>query len=104
MPWYARWMLFVLGLWISLYGWQQLHAGVFAYQNMTYRQTVFSPGAIACGLFMMVLAFLPSGQWIYKRITTRQKKSWILEPPPHLHKKHRPGTLPRESNEEHRSS
>ena len=93
MPWYARLMFFVLGLWLALHGWQQLHAGVFAYENMTYRQTGFSTGAIAVGLFMMAMAFLPSGQWIYNRISTRPK---LLRAVRHLRKKH----LSRQSKDE----
>ncbi len=67
------------GLWLSFYGWGKLHRGVWFYDTANYRQTVFSPGVIAAGLFFACLAFLPPAKWV---------EHWIL--PPHKHKNRLP--------------
>lgn len=67
-----RILLFCAGLYISFYGWGLLHEGVFAYTAGRFRETAYSPGTIAVGVVLCLLAFLPSAKWLYPRITTRK--------------------------------
>jgi len=69
----ARCMLIAGGLVTIGMGVEYLHRGVFSFTNASYRQTVFSGGVIGSGIVLMLCAFLPSGDWIYRRITTRRE-------------------------------
>jgi hypothetical protein len=53
-----------------LMGVYQIHRDVLVYRN-GYLQTVYGGGAIGTGALLILLAFLPAGDWIYRRITTR---------------------------------
>lgn len=89
-----RFGLFAGGGVMLLYGfevWQRY--GVFPYRGLHYFQPVFPVGVIVVGLLVAILAFLPSGNWVYRRIGQKR------DPQPHalemtLHptnpKKHEP--------------
>lgn len=68
-----RLLMIAFGLYIAVYGADKLRRGEFAYWN--YHQTVFSPPVIAMGIVLMLLGFLPSGAWLYRRITTKRETS-----------------------------
>jgi hypothetical protein len=68
----ARFMIATGGLVMIAMGVEYLRRGVFSFENATYRQTVFSGGAIGTGIVLILLAFLPSGDWVYRRITTKR--------------------------------
>ncbi|MBB5339060.1 hypothetical protein HDF13_001393 [Edaphobacter lichenicola] len=53
-----------------LIGVNQIHRNVLVYRN-GYLQTVYAGGAIGTGALFILFAFLPAGDWIYRRITTR---------------------------------
>jgi hypothetical protein len=61
------------GLVLIAMGAEYLRRGIFSFDNASYRQTVFSAGSIGTGVLLLLFAFLPSGDWIYRRITTRRK-------------------------------
>ena len=54
-------------------GVEYLHRGIFSFDTASYHQTAFSAGGIGTGVLLILLAFLPSGDWFYRRITTRRK-------------------------------
>ena len=68
----ARCTLIAGGLVSIGMGVEYLRRGIFSFTNASYRQTVFSGGAIGTGIVLMLFAFLPSGDWVYRRITTRR--------------------------------
>jgi hypothetical protein len=68
----ARCMLIAGGLVTIGMGVEYLHRGVFSFTNLGYRQTMFSGGVIGSGIVLMLFAFLPSGDWVYRRITTKR--------------------------------
>ena len=68
-----RVVLFALGLSLAIYGWGLLNEGVFAYVASIYRYTLYSPGTVAVGIFIALLAFLPSSKWLYPKITSRKR-------------------------------
>ena len=68
----VRAMIATAGLVMIAMGVEYLRRGVFSFENGTYRQTVFSGGAIGTGIVLILFAFLPSGDWIYRRITTKR--------------------------------
>jgi Na+/H+ antiporter NhaD/arsenite permease-like protein len=65
--------LFVLGLSLVIYGWGLLNQGIFAYVASRYRYTLYSPGTVAVGIFIALLAVLPSSKWLYPKITSRKR-------------------------------
>ena len=65
-------MLATGGLVMIAMGAEYLRRGIFAFANASYRQTVFSGGAIGTGIVLISFAFLPAGDWIYRRITTKR--------------------------------
>ena len=69
----ARCTLIAGGLVTIGMGVEYLRRGIFSFTNASYRQTVFSGGAIGTGIVLVLFAFLPSGDWIYRRITTRRE-------------------------------
>jgi hypothetical protein len=69
----ARCMLIAGGLVTIGMGVEYLRRGIFSFTNASYHQTVFSGGMIGTGIVLMLFAFLPSGGWIYRRITTRRE-------------------------------
>jgi hypothetical protein len=69
----ARLMCAAGGLMTIAMGAEYLRRGIFSFTNASYRQTVFSGGVIGSGIVLMVLAFLPSGNWVYRRITTKRE-------------------------------
>ena len=71
MRWPFRLMMIGFGLYVILYGVAQLEHGKFAYENMK-GQTVFAPGVMGVGVVLFLLGFVPSGNWLYKRITTKR--------------------------------
>ena len=71
MKWWTRILFFTFGLFTIFYGLVQMSRGAFSYQN-SIRQAVFAPGVVAIGLVLAALSFLPAGEWIYRRITTRK--------------------------------
>jgi hypothetical protein len=63
------------GLLIALYGFGMWHGGIAVYKNQ-YGQTVYSPGAIAIGIVVAVLAFTPPPSLLKKlAFWNRGKKS-----------------------------
>jgi hypothetical protein len=72
MRWPYRLMMIGFGLYVILYGFAQLERGKFAYENMK-GQTVFAPGVMGVGAVLLLLGFLPPGNWLYKRITTKRR-------------------------------
>jgi hypothetical protein len=69
----ARLMCAGGGLVTIAMGAEYLQHGIFSFTNVSYRQTIFSGGVIGSGIVLMVLAFLPSGNWAYRRITTKRE-------------------------------
>ena len=68
----ARLMLIAGGLVMIVIGAEYQRRGIFSFTNASYHQIVFSGGGIGSGVVMVALAFLPSGEWIYRRITTKR--------------------------------
>jgi hypothetical protein len=71
MSWMMRIGLFVGGLVLLGAGKLQLQSGHWVFDNANYHQTTFAAGAVGIGIFLCALAFLPSGDWVYRHITTR---------------------------------
>jgi hypothetical protein len=69
--WQGRLAFVAMGIFLMSYGLEQLHRHIFVYSNWL-RQPIFSAGLIATGSFSLVLACLPSGNWFYRRITTKR--------------------------------
>jgi hypothetical protein len=67
-----------------LIGVNHIHRDVLVYRN-GYLQTVYAGGAIGTGALLVLLAFLPAGDWIYRRITTRPQ----LDEPKHSSRRSR---------------
>ena len=67
-----------------LMGVNQIHKGILVYRN-GYLQTVYAGGAIGAGALLILFAFLPAGDWIYRRITTRPQ----LDEPQHSSRRSR---------------
>jgi hypothetical protein len=65
-------MLIAGGLVTIAIGVEYQRRGIFSFPNASYHQTVFSGGVIGSGVVMVALAFLPSGDWIYRHITTKR--------------------------------
>jgi hypothetical protein len=60
-----RLVIALAGVCLSLYGFGMMKRGLFVYQNH-YAMTLYSPGVIAIGVFLCLLAFLPPASWIYE--------------------------------------
>lgn len=65
--------LFASGLVLILLGRSQLQAGHWVFTNASYHQTTFAASGIGLGCLICFVSFLPSGDWVYKRITTGRK-------------------------------
>jgi hypothetical protein len=52
----------------------QLQAGHWAFDNASYHQTTFAAGGYGLGALLILLAFLPPRDWVYKHITTKRSK------------------------------
>jgi hypothetical protein len=69
----ARFFVFATGLFSSMMGAAYLRRGIFSFTNASYHQTVFSAGVVGSGIVLMVFALLPTGDSIFRRITTRRE-------------------------------
>jgi hypothetical protein len=74
MGWLTRLGLFAGGLFLILLARAQLRAGHWVFDNAGYHQTTFAAGGYGVGVLLILLGFLPSRAWIYKRITTKSRK------------------------------
>ncbi len=77
MSWPIRLALFAGGLLLILIAIAQLHTGQWVFNNASYHQTTFAAGGIAVGAVICLLAFLPSGDWVYRHISTKTSKRGI---------------------------
>ncbi len=73
MSWLMRLGLFAGGLVLVLLGMAQLQTGHWVFTNASYHQTTFAASGIGLGCLICLLAFLPPGGWVYRRITTGRK-------------------------------
>jgi hypothetical protein len=73
-PIFVRLSLIAVGVLLILSGMQLLNRGVFVYQNTWFRGTNYSPGTIATGVVIGLLAFLPPPTWIDRWINRRRDK------------------------------
>jgi hypothetical protein len=73
MRWLVRLVFVSFGLFLMLNAMVQLRAGQFAFDNASYHQTTFAAGGIGVGALFILLAFLPSGQWVFRHISTRKQ-------------------------------
>jgi hypothetical protein len=62
-----RLVIALAGAIVSLYGLGMMQRGHFIYQNH-YAMTLYSPGVIAIGVFLFLLAFLPPASWVYRLV------------------------------------
>jgi len=70
----ARAGLFLTGLAVVLYGYVMWHKhGIFPYLN-SKMQPMYPAGVIAVGVVIGMLAFLPSGGWVYRSISTKPRR------------------------------
>ena len=67
-------MLVGFGLLMIAYGAVVLRSGAISYRNFLW-QMMFSPGVIAIGGFLCVMALLPPGKWMYPLITTKKRRT-----------------------------
>jgi hypothetical protein len=74
MGWLARFGLIAAGLFVILLARAQLLAGHWAFDNASYYQTTFAAGGYGVGALLILLAFLPPRDWVYKHITTKRSK------------------------------
>ena len=88
MRWYARLMLIAGGLFMICLAAAQLQKGQFVFDNSSYHQTTFAAGGIGIGLVMILLAFLPSGEWVYRHISTRQRGRFLPKKKPSQLRRH----------------
>lgn len=73
MGWLTRLGLFAAGLFLITLARNQLRAGKIVFDNASYHQTTFAAGGFGVGVVLLLLAFLPSGNWVYRHITTRRQ-------------------------------
>ena len=73
MSWLIRLGLFASGLVLILLGKSQLQDGYWVFTNASYHQTTFAASGIGLGCLICLFAFLPSGEWVYRRLTTGRK-------------------------------
>ena len=71
----TRLTLFAAGLIIVLIARAQLRMGHVIFSNVSYHQTTFAASGFGIGLVLVLLAFLPSKDWVNKHITTREVRS-----------------------------
>jgi hypothetical protein len=69
-----RLSILAAGVITVVYGLQLMHRGVFVYQNRWFRGTNYSAGAVAAGVFLSLLAFLPPTAWVERWIAPKKKK------------------------------
>ncbi|WP_216841254.1 hypothetical protein [Acidobacterium sp. S8] len=72
MNWFTRLLLIAGGLGLILLAVVQLRNGQMVFDNSSYHQTTFAAGGIGVGIVILLLAFLPPGEWVYKHITTKR--------------------------------
>lgn len=68
----ARLGFVAAGLFLILVALSQMRAGRFVFDNASYHQQTFAAGGIGVGIVLIILAFLPSRDWVYKHITTKR--------------------------------
>jgi hypothetical protein len=73
MGWLTRLGMFAAGLFLICMAVAQLRSGHFVFDNASYHQTTFAAGGIGVGIGILLLAFLPPNNWVYKHITTRRE-------------------------------
>ena len=66
--------MIAVGLFVILLARAQLKAGHWAFDNASYHQTTFAAGGYGLGALLILLAFLPPRDWVYKHITTKRSK------------------------------
>jgi hypothetical protein len=74
MGWMTRLVFVVAGLLLILAALSQMRAGQFVFDNESYHQQTFAAGGIGIGIVVILLAFLPSRDWLYKHITTKHSR------------------------------
>jgi hypothetical protein len=74
MGWLTRLGLIGGGLFVIVLARAQLQAGHWAFANAGYHQTTFAAGGYGVGALLILLAFLPPRDWVYKHITTKRSK------------------------------
>ena len=72
MGWLARSGMFAGGLFMVLLAKAQLSRGHVVFPNASYHQTTFAASGFGIGLVLMLLAFLPPSDWVYRYITTKR--------------------------------
>jgi hypothetical protein len=65
-------MLIAAGLCMICLAAAKLQQGKVVFDNASYHQTTFAAGGIGIGLLLILLAFLPSSEWVYRRISTKR--------------------------------
>ena len=80
MGWLTRMGLFLAGLCICLLAQRQLETGHFEFANASYHQSTFAASGFGLGSFVLLLAFLPPGDWVYRHITTKRRRVMKRKP------------------------
>ena len=78
MGWLARMMFVAGGLFMILLASTQLKAGNAVFPNASYHQTTFAASGFGVGLVLLLLAFLPSNDWVSRHITTKKPQPKFL--------------------------
>ena len=74
MSWLSRIGLFAAGLFLMSLAKRQLDTGHFIFTNASFHQTTFAGSGLGVGLVLMLTAFLPPKDWVYRHITTRPRQ------------------------------
>ena len=74
MSWKIRIFFVASGALLLFAGYAQASAGKYVFDNASYHQTTFAWGSYGVGAFLILLAFLPPSDWVYRHITTRKAK------------------------------
>lgn len=70
----ARGGLLLTGLVVVLYGYAMLQKhGIFPYLNAKM-QPVYPAGVIVFGIVIAAFSLLPTGDWVYRRISTKRRR------------------------------
>ena len=72
-------LFFAAGLYAIFLARTQLKTGHALFTNASYHQTTFAAGGLGIGVILILLAFLPPSDWVYKRITTKKPKPKFLK-------------------------
>jgi hypothetical protein len=74
MAWQGRFILIVGGLFMLFAATMQLKSGHFVFTDGIYHQQTFASAGYAIGGLVILVALLPTGDWVNRMISTKRDR------------------------------